>query len=285
MPFFLVFKAKILENDFIVNVGLRKRFVNSRNNVLVKTRPWGTYCFSSWTAGQSYRFHSHPYFQAIQTLEGQLEADYGKGWKPIDPGYVHVLPPGYKHRFRTTGVRQFGIEFTIEDDEMGLLAAVRRAFPVPIVLPMCFHASLEEILNKAFPLEDSARLRMLTALMDWTSSLIESKNKGKSDPEATRLVELLKTWSRRSISVADVAGKLYWSERKSQMICKRRFGCGIAQLHKKMRIEEASRLLLNSGLSVGEIADACGFDIYSFSRAFTRVTGVSPSAFRRKKEG
>jgi AraC-like DNA-binding protein len=54
-----------------------------------------------------------------------------------------------------------------------------------------------------------------------------------------------------------------------------------------MRIEEASRMLFNTNLSVGEVADQCGYgDIYGFSRAFARVTGVSPSAFRRKmKEG
>jgi len=54
-----------------------------------------------------------------------------------------------------------------------------------------------------------------------------------------------------------------------------------------MRMEEASRLLLNTSLSIGEVANACGFDdIYGFSRSYARAVGISPSAFRRKiKEG
>jgi len=87
--------------------------------------------------------------------------------------------------------------------------------------------------------------------------------------------------------VTDIARKLCWSRAKAQEICKRKFGCGIAQLHNRIRIDEATRLLLNSGTNVGEAAEACGFeDVSSFSRVFARVTGISPSQFRRKiKEG
>ena len=271
-----------------MNGNLRKIFINSRNDVVVKTNPWDAYSVMSWATGQKYDFHSHPHFQTTQALEGKLEVDYGNGWKMVENNAVHVLPPGRRHRLRTvTGHLQFRINFTIENDEMGLLNAVRRAFSVPTVHPMCFHASWAENLNKGLPLEDSARLSMLNALMDWTISLIKSKDEGKKDPEAMRLAELLKTWSRRFVSVADIAGELYWSKRKSQMICKRRFGCGIMKLHEKMRMEEASRLLLNTDMSVGEVADTCGFDnIYGFSRSFTRAIGVSPSVFRRKtREG
>lgn len=267
-----------------MNDNLRQKFINSCHNVVVNTNPWGAYYFMSWAADYKYDIHNHPYFQAIQVLEGQLKVDYGKGWKMVEHNSVHILPPGHMHKLRTVaGHRQFVIEFTSKDDELGLLNAMRRAFPLPTVCPMYFHAFWEENLKKGFPLGDSARLRTLNALMDWTISLIESMDDGKNDLEAMRLVELLKTWSHRSVSITDVAGKLSWSERKSQRICKRRFGCGIAQLHKKLRIEEAERMLLNSDLNVGEVAGECGFDdIYGFSRAFTKTAGVSPSAFRRK---
>jgi transcriptional regulator GlxA family with amidase domain len=55
------------------------------------------------------------------------------------------------------------------------------------------------------------------------------------------------------------------------------------KLHEKMRVEDASRLLLNSDLNVGEVANACGFsDPYNFSRTFTKIAGVPPSVFKRK---
>lgn len=47
-----------------------------------------------------------------------------------------------------------------------------------------------------------------------------------------------------------------------------------------VRIENAKRLLATRAYQVGEVAEMCGYsDVYSFSRAFKRVCGVSPSKF------
>lgn len=261
-----------------------QNFVNSSHVRIVRFTPWNDYNLNTWPAGQMVKFHSHPFFQAIQVLDGQLEADYGEGWKAIDPGYVHILPPGRRHRLKTRpGHRQFGLNFTLKADKMGLLTAVNRMFPVPTIQRMHFLASWGEKLMENISLASSARLRMLNTLMDWTVSLIEAGDESKSDPEAMRLAGIIETWRRRSINVADVAKGINCSRAKAQRICNRRFGCGIMKLHEKMRMEEASRLLLNSGTSVGEIADQCGYaDIYAFSRAFTRAVGVPPSAFKHR---
>lgn len=261
-----------------------QKFVNSSHVRMVRFKPWNEYNLNTWSPGQMAKLHSHPYFQAIQVLDGQLEVDYGEGWKAIAPGYVHVLPPGRSHRLKTdSGHRQFGLNFTGQADKMGLLTAVIRMFPLPAIQSMYFLASWEAKLMENIHLVSSARLRLLNVLEDWTISLIETNEKKISDPEAMRLAKLLETWSRRSINVADVAKGINCSRAKAQRICKRRFGCGIAQLHKKMRMDEAARLLLNSGLCIGEVADACGFgDIYSFSRAFAKAVGNSPSAFKHR---
>lgn len=48
--------------------------------------------------------------------------------------------------------------------------------------------------------------------------------------------------------------------------------------HNHIRIDKAKELLLYSGLNISEIADQLGYpDVHSFSRAFKRITGVSPS--------
>jgi AraC-like DNA-binding protein len=49
------------------------------------------------------------------------------------------------------------------------------------------------------------------------------------------------------------------------------------------RIERAKALLLGGGLSLAEIALACGFaDQSHFTAAFRRGTGITPGAYRRE---
>jgi len=51
------------------------------------------------------------------------------------------------------------------------------------------------------------------------------------------------------------------------------------------RVERASDLL-QSGMSVGEVAEHCGFQSETaFRIAFKRVTGLAPTALRRAEQG
>ncbi len=61
------------------------------------------------------------------------------------------------------------------------------------------------------------------------------------------------------------------------------FGMSPIAYRTSLRIERAKDLLLSSYYSIGEISSMTGFsDISFFSRFFTRHTGISPSAYRRK---
>jgi AraC-like DNA-binding protein len=63
-----------------------------------------------------------------------------------------------------------------------------------------------------------------------------------------------------------------------------RASCGVSlgRHLRRLRMEKACGLLRLSPSRVSEIGEQCGFkSIYSFSRAFSRVYGVSPLAYRR----
>ena len=52
-----------------------------------------------------------------------------------------------------------------------------------------------------------------------------------------------------------------------------------------VKMERARKLLVDSDLRIGEIADKLGFeDIDYFSKVFRKTTGISPREYRRKND-
>lgn len=64
---------------------------------------------------------------------------------------------------------------------------------------------------------------------------------------------------------------------------KKKTGFSLMEYVKHKRIMRAKALLEQDGLSVSEIAIACGYDNFSyFSRLFSLMTGLSPSRYRKQ---
>ena len=84
------------------------------------------------------------------------------------------------------------------------------------------------------------------------------------------------------ISVYDVADAVSIHDRYLYSLFIQYEGISPKEYIIKRKIETASDLLENTGLSVMEIAAATGFpDVYSFSRLFKEKTGVSPTQYRK----
>lgn len=61
-------------------------------------------------------------------------------------------------------------------------------------------------------------------------------------------------------------------------------GCGVAEYVRKKKIEAAQRLLRETDLTIGAIAEATGFSDYNyFSRVFRKETGLSARAYRQEQ--
>lgn len=64
---------------------------------------------------------------------------------------------------------------------------------------------------------------------------------------------------------------------------RREFDLSVGQYVTQQRMEQARLLLTNTTFSIGEIARRCGYEnIYYFSAAFRKSTGLSPTDFRKQ---
>lgn len=61
-------------------------------------------------------------------------------------------------------------------------------------------------------------------------------------------------------------------------------GCSIQELHEKMKIEQAKKLLLSDNFSINDISKALGFSNQNyFSNVFKKITGLSPKFWAERE--
>ncbi|WP_168118808.1 AraC family transcriptional regulator [Paenibacillus sp. HB172176] len=100
-----------------------------------------------------------------------------------------------------------------------------------------------------------------------------------------KLVNYLNNFYEQDVSKSKLESAI---DRKYEYLCqvfKKYADTTIVQYVHQLRIQRAKYLLLHSHKSVGEIAEAIGFqDPFYFSRVFKSLEGVSPQHFRNRQQ-
>ena len=123
-----------------------------------------------------------------------------------------------------------------------------------------------------------------TILRHQVESMLPNRADGEISNEAVALASL---WSRvvdrprGPWDAESLASSLGASRTSLYRMVKRQHGSSPGRMVERLRMDEACRLLSESGHSVEIIADQVGYaSAFSFSAAFKRIVGLSPSRFR-----
>ncbi|HEY0939818.1 MAG TPA: helix-turn-helix domain-containing protein [Steroidobacter sp.] len=113
----------------------------------------------------------------------------------------------------------------------------------------------------------------------------KQRRTGADSVLAAKYRALIEANFRAPMQVADYAKRLCVSSERLRQACVRSTASSPLALLNARRLLEAKRSLLYTGMSVGLIAEACGFaDPAYFSRFFTQRTGMSPKAYRTRQK-
>lgn len=125
------------------------------------------------------------------------------------------------------------------------------------------------------------RLVVMLSRLSETDSFEESTGYVKLAPAIAHIEQHY----HETLSVAELADISHYSERQFNRLFKSAFGCLPSKYIKRMRIQKARELLIDTQLSITEIAHCCGYpDSSYFSKLFQSEVGFSPRDFRKMRK-
>lgn len=149
--------------------------------------------------------------------------------------------------------------------EEGLLRLLRHWEEGHAVARLAAHAALMEVLARLLA-PDSARRAL--------NRTVEVQRMAKAE-------RLLRSRFHEALSVRDLARSVGLSTSRFALLFRAWSGYAPIEYQRRLRIEEARRLLAEVSLSVAEVGRRCGFaDPYHFSRVFRRIDGLPPTLYR-----
>ncbi len=104
------------------------------------------------------------------------------------------------------------------------------------------------------------------------------------DPEVAAAIRFIREHHAATLQINDIAEAAGLSCRTLQYRFRRLLGCSVRDQIKRTRIDQATHLLMDTNLSIAEIARTLGYPyVRSMTRWFKQEVGMSPLAYRSKR--
>ena len=147
-------------------------------------------------------------------------------------------------------------------------------------LEQVFGAATKQSKNYANEERDAFLYGKLSELFGLLQLLYPTDEKPSSDQILHKAIQYMQQHDTENISVAEVAEYIHMDYFNFITLFNKRVGMTPGKFLTNQRLEYGSRLLIHDDKNTKEVADILGYnDVASFSRAFKKHYGMSPSQF------
>lgn len=244
----------------------------------------------------------HRYHELYYIAEGSCSVFIGQRTYRLESGHFALIPAGTLHKtdFLSRGQNtKYVISFSRKtgqavDEFLGEEITKSAMRAGKIKAPFQRQEAISLLLNRMLYEYESApahgRAMFLSCLAQLLISLVryrtgEEESDGSEDPRLGRMQQVatyLCEHAREPLTLEAVASHFALSPSHLSRSFRQATGFGFREYLIHYRIQRACDLLMNTGLSVTEIADRCGFsDSNYFGDAFRKATGLSPRDYRK----
>ena len=214
-------------------------------------------------------------------------------------GQTLHLWPGRKHgscKAMPRGLKFYWIHFEIEDrngnDERYLEDDLAPGMKLPQSVKIDQPARLERLFRIFLDDQETGQLHPNAANLLAMLMLIEVAQCCQEEkPPITEDSNVVATWVHtyirinfaRPISTHKIAKAIGYNADYLGRVYRETYGCTLTEAIHQRRVSMACEYLLDSNLSIGQIAQQCGFkDAGYFRRIFRRHLQISPNAYRKQ---
>lgn len=104
-------------------------------------------------------------------------------------------------------------------------------------------------------------------------------------PRLLKVIQLMQSHTEEVLNLTEIGEKVGLSTRQMERLFRTHLRTTPNAFYMQLRLERARHLLLQSTMSITQIATACGFNSTSyFTRCYTRGFGLTPREQRQKRE-
>ncbi len=226
------------------------------------------------------RAHSHGHHQFVLPLRGALELEARGRGGFVDDLRGALVPSGDLHAFiGHRSARCAILDVPEAGSDLLNAAAQGRGDPFFSLDPALFHL-LRFVEARGMNDGGIEGLLLATALESIAAG------QGKTEPrQLRRAITFMEAQSHKPLTVADIAQAAALSESRLYDLFRTWIGAGPQAHLTAIRIRRARAALTGTNQPIAQIAQDSGFsDQTAFTRAFRRLTGTTPAAYRKGRE-
>ena len=241
--------------------------------------------------------HLHQFCEIEMILEGEIEITVEGKKHLARAGDIAVIPPFKMHSFYTPSyVKQlicvFSNSFITDFISLDELCKSREAFVFHASAPIWSYLMEIDFYNtktklKFDPAKDAPYIHKLRSIFyliiaEYFNTVKEISSSATDNTLSKILIYMSQNYTD-NLTLASVGAALGYSPKYISNCLSMIPGIGFRDLINSMRIDKAKLMLVNTSLSVLDIACECGFSsLATFHRTFSNLVGTSPKKHRIK---
>ena len=237
---------------------------------------------SAWHNGWLIDAHLHEFTELLYYHKGEGDVFVnGKHIRLTEKTMVWI-PPNYIHQYDCP--RALLICAVFSKDLIPLyFRATQEQRPIPTAVDACDVADILELfphLSKEEYVKVSGYLNLICAKV---LELSQYEPAQKQDGILyQKVISYISCHYTQEITLEQIARKFGYNEKYLSHTLHKLTGIHFTQLLSLYRIDCAKKLLLETDSNISDIAFRCGFSaLNTFNRAFKKMTGLSPSQYRK----